>query len=487
METTPALEAGVLRRVDPYRWEIPPTYKPGMRVPGLIYADETLLTSIAQDQAIEQVANVATLPGIVGQSLAMPDIHWGYGFPIGGVAAMRADDGVISPGGIGYDICCGVRLLATDLDVTEVRTHLPAIADMLYRTVPAGVGERSRVHFAGRGRFDQMLREGARWAVEEGYGNSEDLDRIEEGGALTGADPGAISQRARERGLHEVGSLGSGNHFLEVQRVDEVYDEATASAFGLHLGQLTVFIHTGSRGFGHQVCTDALHVMQRAVQRYGIDLPDRQLACVPIRTPEGRDYLAAMACAANYAWANRQCITHAARRALQAVLGDCAGKVRLVYDVAHNLAKFETYDVDGKPLEVCVHRKGATRAFPPGHPDLHPSIRPHGQPVLIPGDMGRYSYVAVGTEQAMRESFGSTCHGAGRALSRHAAKRALEGVDIAAELRQRGITVRARNPRLLAEEASAAYKDVADVVNVVENAGLSRKVARLRPLVVIKG
>jgi tRNA-splicing ligase RtcB (3'-phosphate/5'-hydroxy nucleic acid ligase) len=487
MTTAVGPDTGALYQVGRCRWELPRSYKPGMRVPGLIYADEALLASIVHDQALEQVANVATLPGIVGRSLAMPDIHWGYGFPIGGVAAMRADDGVISPGGIGYDICCGVRLMTTGLNADEVRPHLGKLADTLYAIVPAGMGGESAVRFQGRRDFDRMLCEGARWAVQAGYGVPEDLERIEEGGALDGADPEAVSKRARERGLHQVGSLGSGNHFLEVQRVDEVYDAATAAAFGLHLGEMTVLIHTGSRGFGHQVCTDALHVMQQAVQRYGIDLPDRQLACVPIRSPEGREYLTAMACAANYARANRQCITHLARKALYAVFGDRGRNVRLVYDVAHNLAKFETYDVEGSPLEVCVHRKGATRAFPPGHQELDPSIRPHGQPVLIPGDMGRYSYVAVGTEQAMRESFGSTCHGAGRALSRHAAKRALQGIDIAADLERHGIIVRARNRGLLAEEASVAYKDVADVVNVVENAGLSRKVARLRPLVVIKG
>jgi tRNA-splicing ligase RtcB len=458
-----------------------------MRVPGLIYADEALLESILHDRAIEQVVNVATLPGIVGKSLAMPDIHWGYGFAVGGVAATRVDAGVISPGGIGYDIGCGVRLLATSLTADEVQPRIGELADTLYRTVPAGVGERSAVRFGSSAAFDQVLQEGARWAVQAGHGLPEDLERIEEGGTLVGADPGAVSQRARDRGRNQVGSLGSGNHFLEVQRVDEVYDAKTAEAFGLWKGQVTVFIHTGSRGFGHQVCTDALHVMGRAVQHYGITLPDRQLACTPISSPEGQAYLGAMACAGNFAWANRQCITHWAREALRTVFGDQGRNVRLVYDVAHNMAKFETYEVDGELLELCVHRKGATRAFPPGHPALSPEVRPHGQPVLIPGDMGRYSYVAVGTEQAIRESFGSTCHGAGRLQSRMAAKRALKGVDVAAELERRGIIVRAQNRRLLAEEASEAYKDVATVMDVVERAGLSRTVARLRPLAVIKG
>lgn len=478
---------GALRQVGPYRWEIPQTYKQGMRVPGLIFADETLLTLIAHDQALDQVANVATLPGIVGESLAMPDIHWGYGFPIGGVAAMRVMDGVISPGGVGYDICCGVRLLTTGLAVSEVRPRLKQLADALYRTVPAGVGGHSPVHFKGSHEFDRMLREGARWAVHAGYGFPEDLERIEDAGALEGADPETVSKRARERGRQQVGSLGSGNHFLEVQYVEEIYDAATAAVFGLHPEGVTIFIHTGSRGFGHQVCTDTLRVMQGAVARYGIDIPDRQLACVPIRSPEGQTYLAAMACAANYARANRQCITNWARDVLGRVLGQEGKSVRLVYDVAHNLAKLETYEVDGVPTELCVHRKGATRAFPAGHPALSPSVRPHGQPVLIPGDMGRYSYVAVGTGQAIRETFGSTCHGAGRQQSRHAAKKALEGVDVAAELGRQGILVRAQNPRLLAEEASPAYKDVAGVMDVVDRAGLSRKVARLRPIAVIKG
>jgi tRNA-splicing ligase RtcB len=481
------IDIGVLRKVGPYRWEIPQDYKPGMRVPGLIYASDELLESILQDQALEQVANVATLPGIVGKSLAMPDIHWGYGFPVGGVAAMRADEGVISPGGIGYDICCGVRLLVTELTAEEVQPRVDQLADTLYRTVPAGVGGSSGIRLRTTADFDEMLRGGARWAVQAGYGLPEDLDHIEEGGALSGADPKVVSQRARERGKDQVGSLGSGNHFLEVQRVEEIYDAKTAAAFGLHEGQVAIFIHTGSRGFGHQVCTDALHVMERVVKQYDIRLPDRQLACAPIRSPEGQEYLAAMACAANFAWANRQCITHWARQAMAKVFGERGKQVRLVYDVAHNIAKFEEYEIDGKRLEVCVHRKGATRAFPAGHPALPASIRPHGQPVLIPGDMGRYSYVAVGTEQAIQESFGSTCHGAGRVRSRVAAKRALAGVNIAAELAKRGIIVRAQNPKLLAEEASEAYKDVADVMDVVEHAGISRKVARLRPLAVIKG
>jgi tRNA-splicing ligase RtcB len=400
---------------------------------------------------------------------------------------MRADDGVISPGGIGYDINCGVRLVATHLTTSDLREKINRLADVLYQTVPAGTGDKSEVRLGGKRPLDRVMRDGARWAVEAGYGYPEDLERIEEGGALAGAEPDAISTRARDRGLRQVGSLGSGNHFLEVQEVEEVFDEETAHAFGLRLHQVVVFIHTGSRGFGHQVCTDSLHEMSAAVARYGIQLPDRQLACAPIASPEGQRYLAAMACAANFAWANRQCITHWARQALQRVFGQRPEDVRLVYDVSHNIAKFESYEVDGAETELCVHRKGATRAFPPDHPDLSPGVRPHGQPVFIPGDMGRYSYVAVGTDEAIRQSFGSTCHGAGRMRSRGAARRLLEGVDVRAELKRRGIIVRAQNPKLLAEEASEAYKDVANVVDVVQEAGISRKVARMRPLAVIKG
>jgi tRNA-splicing ligase RtcB len=485
--TSAGLDTGPLRKIGPARWELPTSYRAGMRVPGRIYADEALLPHIVHDQALAQVANVAMLPGIVGASLAMPDIHWGYGFPVGGVAAMRTIDGVISPGGIGYDINCGVRLLSSLVNAGEVRARVDKLADTLYKKVPTGTGSGSNVRIKTQHDLDELLRGGARWAVEAGYGDPRDLDHIEEGGCLAGADPGAVSRRARERGLNQVGSLGSGNHFLEIQQVEEVYEEETARAFGLHRRQVVIFIHTGSRGFGHQVCTDALHVMADAVTRYGIELPDRQLACTPIDSKEGRDYLAAMACAANFAWANRQCITHWVREAFREVFGEHGDGVDLVYDVSHNIAKFETYEVDGKPVDVCVHRKGATRAFPAGHPALSEAVRPHGQPVLIPGDMGRYSYVAVGTEEALRESFGSTCHGAGRLRSRGAARKLLAGVDVRQELKKRGIVVRAQSPKLLAEEASEAYKDVADVIDSVQEAGISRKVARMRPLAVIKG
>ncbi|MDR5683751.1 MAG: RtcB family protein [Armatimonadota bacterium] len=479
----------VLRKLDDYRWEIPRDYKPGMRVPGLVYADESMLRQIGQDQALEQVANVATLPGIVRYSLAMPDIHWGYGFPVGGVAAMRADDGVISPGGIGFDINCGVRLLRTDLSEEEVRPKLRELVETLFRNVPSGVGSTGKVRVSMQ-EIDDVLRFGARWAVEKGFGTPADLDSIEAGGQLREADPANVSHRARERGKDQLGTLGSGNHFLEVQVVDQVYDARAAGAMGITApGQVVVFIHTGSRGLGYQICEDYLKVMDRAGAKYGIALPDRQLACAPFGSPEGQDYFRAMCCAANFAWANRQMITHWVRESFARVLGRALEDIglQIVYDVAHNIAKLETYPTNGELQRVVVHRKGATRAFPPGHPEVPARYRDVGQPVLIPGDMGRYSFVAVGTERAMAETFGSTCHGAGRVRSRKAAVRELRGVDVASVLERRGILVRAQNRGLLAEEASEAYKDVAEVVEVCHGAGISRKVARMRPIGVVKG
>jgi tRNA-splicing ligase RtcB len=479
----------VLRKVDDFRWEIPTSYKPGMRVPGLIFADERMLRQMGEEQAFEQVANVATLPGIVGRSLAMPDIHWGYGFPVGGVAAFDAEDGVISPGGIGFDINCGVRLLRTNLTEEDVRSRLEDLVDTLYRAVPSGVGIGGRIK-VGMGQIDQVLKKGARWAVAEGYGVADDLEVIEAGGALEAADPDAVSQEAKQRGRGQIGTLGSGNHFLEVQIVDQVFDAGAARALGIEgPGQVVVFIHTGSRGLGHQVCTDYLRLSERAGRQHGIHLVDRQLACMPLRSPEGRRYVGAMSAAANFAWANRQLITHWVREGFERVFGKSWEHlgIGLVYDVAHNIGKIEEYEVEGQTRRLCVHRKGATRAFPPGHPDVPARYRPFGQPVFIPGDMGRYSFVAVGSEGAMRESFGSTCHGAGRLLGRKAAVRHLAGRDIAEELRRDGIIVRAHDRGLLAEEASAAYKDVADVVGVCQAAGLSRRVARLRPIGVVKG
>ena len=479
----------ILRKIDNYRWEIPVVYKPGMRVPGLVYASETMIESILHDEALEQVANVAFLPGIVGQSLAMPDIHWGYGFPIGGVAATRVSDGVVSPGGVGYDINCGVRLLQTNFTKTEVVPRLASLMERLFRNVPSGVGSEGKLR-PPKNEIARLLIEGAHWAVRHGFGTPDDLDATEDGGRIEGADPAAVSERAMARGLPQAGSLGSGNHFIEVQVVTDVYDSTVASAMGItEKGQVLILIHTGSRGLGHQVCTDYLKTMERAVTRYGIELPDRQLACAPVDSPEGRQYLAAMRCAANFAWCNRQHIAHWVREAFREVYGGTEKdrELRQVYDVAHNIAKMETHLVDGRKTVLCVHRKGATRAFPPGHPALSSRHAVIGQPVLIPGDMGRYSYVAVGTERAMQETFGSTCHGAGRLLSRSAARKSMRGDEVEADLRRRHIHVCTGDVPALAEEASSAYKDVSDVVDVVQGAGICRKVARTEPLGVIKG
>jgi tRNA-splicing ligase RtcB len=479
----------MLTRIDDYRWEIPITYKPGMRVPGLIFSDERMLRHIQDEQSLEQVANVAFLPGIVGRSLAMPDIHWGYGFPIGGVAATRVDDGVISPGGVGFDINCGVRLLRTNLTEREVKPRIERLLADLFINVPSGLGSKGKIRLKGN-EIDKLLLKGAGWAVAAGYGEPEDLEFTEDHGCLKGADPDKVSIKAKTRGTPQSGTLGSGNHFLEIQVVDEVYDAGIAQAFGIEeKGQILVLIHTGSRGFGHQVCDDYLKTMGTAVRNYGIDLPDRQLACAPVNSPEGQSYLAAMACAANYAWANRQCITHWTRESFSRVLGKSPRDLgmRLVYDVAHNIAKIEKHQVEGKKLTVCVHRKGATRAFPAGHPDIPEAYRKVGQPVLIPGDMGRYSYVAVGTEKAMEETFGSTCHGAGRAKSRSAARRSISGADVAAELAAKGIAIQVANIASLSEEAPAAYKDVADVMHITDAAGISPRVIKARPIGVIKG
>jgi tRNA-splicing ligase RtcB len=473
----------------PHLWRIPKDARPGMRVPGLIYADDALMAAIRQDAALEQVANAATLPGIVKASLAMPDIHQGYRLPVGGVVATDAADGVVSPGGVGYDINCGVRLLRTDLAAADVRPRLERLIDALAQAVPSGVGSTGRIALSPTAMRNGPAREGARWTVAQGYGEREDLGRMESHGCLPGADPDAVSAKAYERGRRQLGTLGSGNHFLEVQVVETVFLPEVAEALGLHEGRVTVMVHTGSRGLGHQVCTDALGAMQGAMRRYQIALPDRQLACAPLDSPEARTYLGAMRAAANFAFANRQCLAHFAREAVERALGVSPRDLgwRLVYDVAHNIAKEEAHEVDGRPRRLLVHRKGATRAFPPGHPELPDAYRAVGQPVLIPGDMGRYSYVLVGAPGAMRETFGSTCHGAGRVLSRTAAVRAARGRSIADELLSRGIVARAGGRESLAEEMSEAYKDVRNVVDVVEQAGLSRVVARLRPLGVVKG
>jgi len=480
---------GQLIKIDDYRWKIPVSYKTGMRVPGLIYASKEMLESIREEQALEQVVNVAFLPGIVGYSFAMPDIHWGYGFPIGGVAAMDIKNGVISPGGVGYDINCGVRLLSTNLSEAEVRPKINQLINALFHNIPSGLGSEGKIKTSQK-EMNQLMVEGARWAVKRGLGFEEDLDVTEEGGCLSGADPSKISDKAVKRGMPQAGTLGSGNHFLEIQVVKEIFDPHTASIMGItEIGQILVLIHTGSRGFGHQICTDHLRVMEQAVSKYEIKLPDRQLACAPIESKEGKDYLAAMACAANYAWVNRQCIAHWVRESFSGIFGKSPEKLgmRQVYDIAHNIAKIEEHAIDGRNVKVCVHRKGATRAFATGHKDIPTRYKEVGQPVLVPGDMGRCSFVAVGTERAMSETFGSTCHGAGRILSRGAARRGIRGADIIRELESRGIIVKAESVSALAEEASQAYKDVTEVMNVVHQAGISRRIAMAIPMGVIKG
>ena len=479
-----------LRDLGNNRWEIPQTYKEGMRVPGIVFADESLLPSIINDPCLEQVANVAFLPGIVGYSLAMPDIHWGYGFPIGGVAATAVDgDGVISPGGVGFDINCGVRLLRTDLTEEQVRPHLRDLVATLFRDIHTGMGAGGRLKLSTED-INEVLLQGARWSVSQGLGSPEDLVVTEEGGCIAGADPEAVGERPKTRGGPQLGTLGSGNHFLEVQAVDQIFDVGAAHAMGIdQVGQVAVLIHCGSRGLGHQVCTDYLRVIEPSARRYGIELPDRQLAAVPLSSPEGQDYLAAMRAAANFAWANRQCIAHWTRLSFEQVFGRAWAEMGMwqVYDVCHNIAKVEEHTIDGKRLKVCVHRKGATRSFPPGHPDVPQQYRDIGPPVLIPGDMGRYSFLAVGDPRAMEVSFGSTCHGAGRVESRTRAKKLLKGHDVQKELEEKGIIAMAHGWGSLAEEASLAYTDVADVMRVADQAGLSRPVARLRPLGVIKG
>jgi tRNA-splicing ligase RtcB len=476
-----------IEKIDECRFRIPP--QGGMKVPGLVFADDTLMADIRKDQSLAQVANVACLPGIVRASLAMPDIHWGYGFPIGGVAAFDLEQGVISPGGVGYDINCGVRLLRSDLSAGEVTGRLRELVETLFRNIPTGVGSHRRDLRLDRASQEALLREGAAWAVGSGYGDPADLLHIEEGGRLRGADPEQVSERARERGRAQLGTLGSGNHFVEVQRVAEVHDEAAARALGLEPDAVTVSIHTGSRGLGYQVCDDFLQVMLRAARAHGIALPDPQLCCAPFRSVEGQRYLGAMYAAANFAFGNRQLITHWVRQSFQDVFrkGPRELGIEVVYDVCHNIAKVETHRVEGEERRLCVHRKGATRAFPPGHPQTPKAYAAVGQPVLIPGDMGRRSYVLVGTPRAYEESFGSTCHGAGRRLSRHAARKAARGRPIAQELADRGIIVRAEGYATLAEEIPEAYKDVSEVVDVVHRAGISRRVARLEPMGVIKG
>jgi len=474
----------MVKKIDQYRFVIPKTYKPGMNVEGLIYADDELIKQIERDQTKDQVANVATLRGLVGRSLAMPDAHQGYGFCIGGVAAADLEEGVVSAGGVGFDINCGVRLLAAPFAVDDVRGKLDQLLNQLFRDIPCGTGRKGPVEVS-RSELDLVLKDGARWAVRNGHGKEPDLNRIEDYGALPEAEPAFVSERAKDRGQYQLGTLGSGNHFLEIQAVDEVFEPGVAGTFGIQKGQVVVLMHSGSRGLGHQVCTDFLDLMQAGMKKYGLSVIDRQLACVPISSREGGSYLGAMAAAANFAFANRQMMTHRAREAFRRVLG--SGDLRIVYDVCHNIAKIETHEVDGTLKRVLVHRKGATRSFPAGHPVLPEELRGAGQPVLIPGSMGTSSYVLVGTEQAMKETFGSSCHGAGRAMSRTQARRETTADELLSEMKEKGILVRGETRSGLVEEKPDAYKDVNRVVDVVQGAGIARKVAKLVPLAVMKG
>ncbi len=477
-----------LVRVDENLWEIPRAFRDDMRAPARLYADEQLLSSVLADKSAEQLINTATLPGIVRYALAMPDIHQGYGFPIGGVVATRLPQGVISPGGVGYDINCGVRLLAAYVTAEEIRPHLEDLATALDRNCPSGVGTKGEFPLT-EADLDSVLHQGARWALKNGFARPEDLQHTEEFGCIPGADAEFVSARAKERGRDQLGTLGAGNHFIEVDRIAEVYDDRAAAQLGLYQDSAAVQIHCGSRGLGHQVCEDYVSRFQKVVHDYGIALPDRELVCAPFDSPEGQDYFRAMCCAANFAFANRQALAHSIRRAFEQVL---AGKVadfdlHQVYDIAHNMAKVEEHRVARTSMRLCVHRKGATRAFGPGSPVLPDDLRALGQPVLIPGSMGTASFVLLGTAGSMEQTFGSTCHGAGRLMSRARAKKMVQGAQLRQELEARGIVVRAGSVKGLAEEAPAAYKDVSRVVDIVDRAGIGRKLARLEPIAVIKG
>jgi tRNA-splicing ligase RtcB len=474
----------MLKKLDNYRHLIPKSYKQGMRIDGMIYADDELIKQIEKDLTKEQVANVATLPGLVGRSLAMPDAHQGYGFCIGGVAAADVDEGIVSAGGVGFDINCGVRLLSTPFEVDGIRAKLEQLINQLFRDIPCGTGRKGLLEVT-KSELDKVLINGAQWAITNNYGDDKDIARIEEYGKIPDADPSLVSRRAKDRGQHQLGTLGSGNHFLEIQVVDEIYEPEVASKFGLHHNQIVVLIHSGSRGLGHQVCTDYLDMMQNGMKKYGISVVDRQLACVPIKSVEGQNYLKAMAASANFAFANRQMITHWTREAFKRILG--RGDLKIVYDVCHNIAKYENHDVDGSQKRLLVHRKGATRAFPKNHPALPDDLRDVGQPVLIPGSMGTCSYVLVGTDKAMKETFGSSCHGAGRAMSRTQAKKETSADQLLNEMKSKGIYVRGESRSGLTEEKPDAYKDVSRVVEVVHGAGIARKVAKMLPLAVMKG
>jgi tRNA-splicing ligase RtcB len=490
---------GTYEKVDDYTFRIPRTYRKDMKEDGFFFSSEGMLESLLKDEACEQIANVATLPGLAGPSMAMPDVHWGYGFPIGGVAATLIDEGgVVSPGGVGFDINCGVRLLRTDLTEEDVRPLSRQIADTIFRNVPSGVGSKARIT-VDPGQLESIMTEGAGWAVEEGYGTEDDLLHMEENGAIEGADSSKVSEKAKRRGLPQVGSLGAGNHFLGMQKVEEIFDEKAAGAMGIHSrGQVTVMIHTGSRGFGYQVCQDRVRDLEHLYRKQGgsfrsdkfdITIPDRQLVAAPLGSREADDYLGAMRCAANYAWTNRQLITHWIRESFNEVLGanGMEGDLSLIYDIAHNIAKIEEHVVEGNRRKVCVHRKGATRSFGPGHPEIPTDYNDVGQPVLIPGDMGTASYLMAGTETAMGRTFGSTCHGAGRVLSRSKAIRSFKPQMIIDKLASKGIYVKANSPKVVSEEAPDAYKDIEAVIEVAHGAGLSKKVARMVPIAVVKG
>ncbi|HQG31559.1 MAG TPA: RtcB family protein [Deltaproteobacteria bacterium] len=480
------MEGLTIRRIDPYRLEI--RQRPPMRTSALLYANAGIEKTIEGEEVIRQVANVACLPGIVGPSMAMPDIHWGYGFPIGGVAAFSLEEGIISPGGVGYDINCGIRCIRTNLTSKSVSPVLGNLLALLYSTVPSGVGSSTKSFRVDRKEFRKILEGGSKWALRQGLASNGDLEAHEDRGCIEGADPDAVSERAIERGMPQLGTLGSGNHFLEIDAVDKIYDEGTAEKFGLFEGQILVLVHTGSRGLGHQICDDYVHSMLASASRFGIDLPDRQLACAPVSSREGRDYFGAMASAANFAFANRQIITHLVRQAFEAQFSACWERLRmeLLYDCCHNIAKKETVSFEGKAQRVCIHRKGATRALPPGDTRLPDRYRKTGQPVLVPGDMGRMSYILAGDENA-GETFFSACHGAGRLLSRQKAKKIAKGRRLIEELERQGIRVMAASRSTLSEEIPEAYKDVAEVVSTMSGAGVARIVARLRPLAMVKG
>jgi len=478
-----------LERIDKFIWKLPKSYKTSMLVDGIIYSDEILIQNITKDRSLNQLANIASLKGILSKAIAMPDVHEGYGFPIGGVAAIDIEEGVISPGGVGFDINCGVRMLRSDLRIKDVKPYMNNIVNLLFKNVPSGLGSRGKIKLT-ESQLREVMMGGAKWALENGYGWEKDIQHCEENGAMENADPSKISPIAKKRGIPQLGSLGSGNHFLEIQVVDEIFDERAAKVFGIEEeGQITVLIHTGSRGFGHQIASDYLKIMERAMRKYDIKVPDRELSCVPFNSRDGQNYFNSMACAANFAWANRQMILHWVRESFEVALKQSAEDLglRQIYDVCHNIAKVEEHVIDGVKRKVVIHRKGATRAFPPGHPDVPSDYRDVGQPVLIPGTMETASYLLVGSETGMELSFGSTAHGAGRLLSRKAAIKRYWGETVKKEMEEEGITVKAAKMKVLAEEAGGAYKDVDNVAKVSHEVGIGKFVAKMRPIGVVKG